>query len=201
MKTLLPAAALTIVILPLAVHGATVTLYGKMHLSIDYVDSDSQPATGQSSTNLNVSSNSSRIGFKGRENLGGGWKAIWQVEQSVDIAESGGRWATRNSFVGLSGGLGTALAGRYDSAYKRLGRRFDVFSDTLGDTRALLGSEAGGRNDFDNREDNSVVYLTPRFKGFSAIATYSAALDNTNRGPNNGNSGADDNNTDVWTCS
>ena len=48
-------------------------------------------ATGATNSALDVKSvnrvtaNNSRIGFKGWEDLGNGLKAIWQVEQNVDI--------------------------------------------------------------------------------------------------------------------
>ena len=101
---------------------ADVTIYGKLHMSLDYVMSDNQAASGQDKNNLNVSSNSSRIGFKGSEDLGGGLKGIWQVEQSVNLDESGSQWATRNSFLGVSSGFGDLLLGRHDTPYKVIGR-------------------------------------------------------------------------------
>jgi predicted porin len=56
---------------------AEATIYGRIHSDFANVDN------GDDST-LAITSNASRVGFKGSEDLGGGLKAIWQVETQID---------------------------------------------------------------------------------------------------------------------
>jgi major outer membrane protein P.IB len=61
----------------------------------------------------------SRIGFKGHEHLGNNLNAIWQVENSVNVA-GGGDWAGRESFIGLEGNFGKIRAGKLETQLKSM---------------------------------------------------------------------------------
>jgi predicted porin len=74
-----------------------VTVYGVAHLSIDYLDSDSDGIDG-----FDVASRASRIGFKGTEDLANGLKAIWKMEFQVDMADAGNQ--SEGSFTRYTGG-------------------------------------------------------------------------------------------------
>jgi predicted porin len=143
---------------------ADATIYGRMHLDFANVDN------GDDST-LAITSNASRVGFKGTEDLGGGLKAIWQVESQIGgdgAAFDGGKgWASRNTFVGLSGGWGTAILGQHDTPYKLVGRKVDFFGDQYGDNRAIT-------NQFkmDARAPNVIAYISPNWGGFGIKAAY-----------------------------
>jgi predicted porin len=116
---------------------------------------------------MQISSNASRIGFKGAEDLGGGLSAIWQIESGINLDEQNGSFASRNSFVGLKGGFGTALIGNHDTPLKLVGRAVDLFGDTMADSRNVMG---GGS---DTRADNVIAYISPSWTGFSFAAAYS----------------------------
>src|SRR5574340_348666 len=150
-----------------------VDVYGKLHMSVS-VFSDQQEATAgdvhAGVNDLQVSSNASRIGFKGAEDLGGGLSAIWQIESGVTLDEQSGTWASRNSFVGLKGEWGTAIAGNHDTPLKLVGRAVDLFGDTMADSRNVMG---GGS---DTRAKNVVAYISPSFSGLSFAAAYSSGL-------------------------
>jgi len=139
-------------------------IYGRAHVSAESLDD------GEDSSEY-LSSNSSRIGFKGAADLKNDLKAIWQVETEIKIDESGTEFATRNSYAGLSSSLGTALAGRHDSPYKTLGRKVDLFNDQIGDSRNITGINACG---CDIRLNNVVMYESPVMKGVNLVAAYSA---------------------------
>ena len=141
-----------------------VDVYGKLHVSLN-IPGD-QTDTGAGSGDLQLASNASRIGFKGAEDLGGGLSAIWQLEQTVNLDESGGGFASRNSFLGLKGGFGTLIAGRHDTPLKNVGRAVDLFGDTMADSRNVLN---GGS---DTRANNVIVYMTPDMGGFGIAAAY-----------------------------
>jgi len=210
-KKILTVAVASALVAPMAAF-SDVTVYGQLHTSLDYISSKSEPASysgtvngvpytvHERKSNLNVSSNSSRLGFKGTEDLGGGLKTIWQLESEVNLTDSTGAANTgptslagRNSFLGLSGGFGTFLTGRHDTPYKMLGRSLDPFGDTVGDTRQLLGIG------FDSRRDNVIAYITPNFSGFSAIVAYVDALNYTTAGANSGNVGQDNSKVNAWS--
>ena len=150
------------------VAAADITIYGRLAMSLDYLQSDRGDRDDIS--DFQVASNASLLGFKGTEGLGGGLKAIWQVETALQLEEQfGNRWATRNSFLGLSGGWGTAIAGKHDTPMKIVSRKLDPFVNTALDTRAMLGISSQGANNFNLRPSNTFAYISPQFSGFTGI--------------------------------
>lgn len=153
---------------------SNVDIYGVINVSVSRIDSD---VTGTDNS-TSITSNASRIGFKGTEDLGGGLAAIWQIESGFNADESAttpNTFASRNTFIGLKGGFGTVLAGRHDTPMKLLGRSVDNFGDTLADSRNLLGADrAGGASIFDLRTDNTIAYISPSFSGLTLIGAYVA---------------------------
>ena len=119
----------------------------------------------------------SAINFRAQEDLGGGMKALFVLEQGISIdngTSSAGRTFGRQAFVGLSGVPGTLTMGRQytplDNAYGVV----DPFgNNTAGDIKNIFGKDA----DFQTRDfrmDNAVVYMTPaNLGGFNASAAYS----------------------------
>ena len=155
---------------------SSVTLYGTIDTSITYVHhaagSDNLWALGNSSSG-NLSG--SRWGLKGAEDLGGGLKAIFQLENgfnpSTGQSGQGGRMFGRQAFVGLSSEQLGALT---------LGRQYDPLIDLVqGITAdAYFGSAFATPGDVDNydnsfRVNNAVKYTTPVWNGLQAAAMYS----------------------------
>jgi len=155
---------------------AGVEIYGKARVSLDYItNNDPNPANKDSTVSL--SSNVSRLGFKGDEDLGNGLSALWQIETQVDF-DTGTTFSTpRNTFVGLSGGFGMVTAGRNETAYRIVTNRLDPFSDTKADYNAIIGN-IGGTRVFDNRTNNLVSYASPDLSGLKVQISYS--LNRTN---------------------
>ena len=172
-KKLLAAALSAAFVAPIAM--ADVVTYGVINSSVEFAK-----ATGATNSALDVKSvnrvtaNNSRIGFKGWEDLGNGLKAIWQVEQNVDIdtGNSTTSWANRNSFVGLEGSFGRVLLGKHDSAYKTMtiGLGTNILADTSADTCNSQAIFCRG----DQRVSNTVQYYSPVVNGFSAGVSYGA---------------------------
>ena len=77
------------------------------------------PATAspQNRTIYRVNSNSSRLGVRGTEALGGGLSAIFQIESSIQADSTGGTLAGRETFVGLQGAWGTFKMGYFLAPY------------------------------------------------------------------------------------
>lgn len=152
---------------------SNVDIYGVIKSSYDYIDTDA-PAGVADGNVTKISSNSSRIGFKGSEDLGGGLKAVWQWETALTTDTSGAPTSNRNTFVGLAGGFGTFLVGTHDTPYKLATGSLDVFSDTMGDYNTIMGN-VNGTNLFDLRGPNVWAYISPTFSGFhAAIARVNA---------------------------
>ena len=158
---LAPAAALA--------DSGNVVIYGQANASYDNISTNTD---GQDTLNR-ISSNSSRLGFKGTEDLGNGLSAVWQMESSIGLdATAGSTLGGRNTFVGLSSKtMGTALLGRHDTPYKLATGSLDVFADTMGDYNSIIGA-VNGSAVRDLRLDNVAAYISPTFSGFhAAVAT------------------------------
>ncbi|MCP5278199.1 MAG: porin [Thiobacillus sp.] len=147
---------------------SNVDIYGVIKSSYDYINTDAAVGGANPDDDLTrISSNSSRIGFKGSEDLGGGMKAVWQWETGLTTDTSGAATGNRNTFVGLAGGFGTFLVGTHDTPYKLATGSLDVFGDTMGDYNTIMGS-TNGTNNFDLRGSNVWAYISPTFSGFHA---------------------------------
>jgi predicted porin len=175
---------------------ANVDVYGRLNISIE--DNNGNDVTPQ------VTDRQSFIGFKGSEDLGGGLKAIWQIESTISPGNSdgvgGATLAGRNSFVGLSGGFGTVLAGRHDTPYKLSTGRLDPFSDTVADYNGDGGAlGVGGKSPYtqlvhathDHRSNNAVAYISPNFSGFTLAAAVVMTNSNNTAGDNDANKSFD----------
>ncbi|HUW26300.1 MAG TPA: porin [Gallionella sp.] len=156
-----------------------VSVYGKADLSYDFINTGTSAAGVAGTSKGNVSSNVSKLGFKGAEGIGDGLSAIWQVEGQVNIDNVGGTFATRNSFLGLkSDSGGTVLLGRHDTPYKLATRKLDIFGDSIADNRALLGGVTSNTTvdsasaAFDGRQPDIVMYTSPDMNGFVGMIAY-----------------------------
>ena len=148
---------------------ADVSVYGRAHISVDYLDD------GADYSETNLSSNSSRLGFKGSHDINPGLTAFFQIEQQINFttgnSNGGSDFATRDTFVGLKGdNWGAIQAGRFDSPFKKARGPANLFGDQVGDMRNLTRT---GNARFDERFDNTVQYTTPNFAGFNAVLAYS----------------------------
>ncbi len=165
-KSVLALAVTSALFAPLAVQADTV-LYGSARVSVDYVDAD--PSDGY----WDIVDDDSRLGVQGSEDLGGGLSAIYQYEFGVDVTEgSSGFRNNRPKFVGLKGNFGTVTLGTQETPYYHVSGITDIFNSsmTYGGDAWLGGSFASegqrGPGSF-IRLDNSILYVTPDFSGFS----------------------------------
>lgn len=166
---------------------SNVTIYGVADASMDFTNiGDTTTTSGKRVTK--ISSNQSRLGFKGTEDLGNGLKAVFQIETAynVDASTTGGTLNSRNTFVGLQGdSWGRIVFGQHDSPYKTATRGWDSFGDHLGDNRNIV---AQGFISFDDRPANTVRYDSPDMNGFQFAAAYVAGAEAaTTSGPTKGN--------------
>lgn len=164
--------------LPTAALAATsnVDIYGQFSASVDFVNFDAP----NKSDEMLVSSHASRLGIRGKEDLGGGLSAVWGTEAGVAIDDGGTTWGSRGSYVGLaSKSLGQViLGGQLNTPHKMSTVRLDVFGDSLADYNGIIGQAsntgaAGNRAVFDARGSNAIQYTSPSLAGVVVDAMYS----------------------------
>lgn len=176
MKKILAVAIASAFAAPAFAATANVDVYGQFRGSVDYVESDN------TENRMRVSSNNSRLGFKGAEDLGGGLSAIWQWEYSFQLDQQGsgpqsntptqGSNSHRHTFVGLSSKtLGSLTFGTQESPLKTSTGPLAVFGDTLGDYRSVFTR-------LTTRSDNSVLYTSPKMGGLTVQAMYGTRNEN-----------------------
>ncbi len=182
---------------------ANVTLYGRLNLDVEFIkaktqDLNSTDPTATTNTTVNrVSSNTSRLGVRGTESLGGGLNAIFQIESNVsgDTGNSSGSgFASRETFVGLQGSWGRFTMGKFlmpqDDLHGIFGNTPTLLTSILS-TAALWaqGPQSKGSGGFDARTGNNLRYDTPNMSGFTAALQYSTRDSSGNADANAGVAG------------
>ena len=162
----------------MALHQVHRQLYGAIDLSMVYVDH----VRGASHSRVDSGGNwPSRWGVRGREDLGDGLAAVFQLEQGINADDGtlgqGGRAFGRQAFVGLSHTkYGTLTFGRqYDFAYA-------IPPDVVMIIGGLAAATGGNGRNADLhlggvRYDNSVKYLG-RFGPVQAGLMYGLGSEN-----------------------
>src|SRR3954467_13153274 len=118
-----------------------VTLYGRVYVTLEQVQAKGSNPTNAAevSSRTRVSDQSSLLGVRGTEDLGGGLKAFFQLETGFKPDENNTTFAARNSAVGLQGGFGSVLLGRWDTPWKTATIAVDPYGDlTLGGITGVL---------------------------------------------------------------
>ncbi|MFX1673374.1 porin [Paraburkholderia sp. A2WS-5] len=152
---------------------SSVTLYG-------IIDEDFNINTNAGGKHLyNLSSGvmqGSRFGLRGAEDLGGGLKAVFVLENGFDVNSGGlgqgGLMFGRQAYVGLS-----------SDSYGRvtMGRQYDALVDNVGPLEAgdqwagYIGAHPGDLDNFNNayRTNNTVKYTSANYAGLTFTGTYS----------------------------
>jgi predicted porin len=152
---------------------ASVTVYGILDLYYVH-EQGSNPAGSVNSIDAGAASSAgSRLGFKGREDLGGGLAAIFTAEMGfgpdTGAFDGTGVGFGRQAFVGLQGNFGVLKFGRQYNPLFTGGSKYDPFSGAYeGFYNRLISLGAG------KRLNNTVIYGTPdNLGGFNAEASYS----------------------------
>ncbi|SDH98611.1 porin [Paraburkholderia phenazinium] len=156
---------------------SSVTLYGVIDEGFNYTSNVGGNAAYEMESGY---AQGSRWGLKGTEDLGGGLKAIFQLENGFDVNTGklgqGGRMFGRQAYVGLA-----------DNTYGTLtfGRQYDSVVDYLAQTTAN-GNWAGylfahpyDNDNTDNsfRLGNAVKYASPNIGGFQFGGAYAFSND------------------------
>jgi predicted porin len=168
---------------------SSVSVYGL--LDMGYSDVSTKDTAGDTTDTKGINSgaglSSSRLGFKGAEDLGGGLKAGFTYELGLTPENSTSTHATRAALLSLSSNsMGSLSFGRGNTLGKNTNDGFTAFGGggsfeqgavTLEVTRgSALGTVGSTKNDavetkpaFD-RASNQVTYVSPKFSGFTVAA-------------------------------
>ncbi len=148
---------------------SNVTLYGRADAALG------KPFGGKSQMISNYKE-TSMLGVRGVEDLGGGLKASFNFEQGINIEDgaltggAAGAW-NRAAWLAVGGGFGEFAMGRMTTAQNRTMGMFDL-NGTANNTSALknLGLDADGSLG-GNRANSQFMYTSPNMSGFQARAS------------------------------
>ncbi len=141
---------------------STVTIFGVLDANVRQIDNNGTKVKQLGTDGLN----SSRLGFRGVEDLGGGLKAGFWLEAALNVDDgtlnSSGKFWHRRSTVGLEGSFGEIRLGRdYAPTYTGISD-FDAFGDSGVGKFSNLQSKLTGTVNTNSRADNEVQYILPK---------------------------------------
>ncbi len=152
---------------------AQTTIYGRLNTSLERQDSAGVKSSG-------MFNNSSRIGFKGIEDMGGGLKAGFQLEHGFDSdtgsSTQGTQFWARQSEVNLSGQFGTVRLGNFTS------EAYFATADYVSLHNHDTGSSADALYAYVGRNGNKLAYRSPDLNGL----TLEGAVSLKEAGPDHG---------------
>ena len=176
---------------------SSVTLFGVADAGVTYLNGKDNWSGVTSGNNL-----TSRLGFRGTEDLGGGLKANFWLEGGFNLdngdgansyagAKAGeGFQFKRRSTVGVEGSFGEVRLGRELTAAFNATARYDVFGSVgIGQSRLWVDGgvvDASGNATAvttNQRISNAVTYVSPNFAGFKVGVNY--AFGETSAGTSN----------------
>ena len=170
-KHLIAAAVAAAVVAPAAMAQSTVTVYGIIDAGFQNFDNGADSYTRSTNNALATS----RLGFRGSEDLGGGLKANFQLEATLNPSEGGVGSTTANqtfnreAWVGVSGGFGELRVGRQDVTF---GQDIDSGASQAGNL--VFAAVGGSSGELGGDVSGVIKYITPKFNGFNAELGYSS---------------------------
>lgn len=174
---------------------SSVTLSGNIKGGVAQTKYSGGAAGANTGTGLSVADGSSRFIIGGTEDLGGGLKAVFQIDTRFRVDDNGGssttgaagtgtisafaapsQLASGNTFVGLSGGLGMIQIGKMDTHYclgtDQHGARATALQASSCAILGFVGSSAAPIANA-SRSVNMIRYTTPNMAGFQGQFNYS----------------------------
>jgi general bacterial porin, GBP family len=151
--------------------GNSLQLYGLLAPTIGYVTATgSRNPGGNPPYSVRFASTGSYWGIRGAEDLGGGWQAIFQYENTINVGtgsntNASGAFSGRDTFVGVQSDkfgvleMGYLTSPLYNSVgmYKFLGDQLPIASTT-----SLMTTLNGSSLEFNQRVASAVLYSTSK---------------------------------------
>ncbi|WP_158906953.1 porin [Burkholderia sp. L27(2015)] len=158
---------------------SSVTLYGIVDVAIDISNQGNGTLAAMQGGGLN----SSEFGLKGVEDLGSGYKAIFDLENgfssSSGVLLQNGLLFGRQAWMGLAAPWGTVTFGRQYSPEYVANSANDAFSHGLAGGLSNIGTTQAGKTagvltaySITGRTNNSINYVSPTIDGFTLRAMY-----------------------------
>ena len=201
-KHLIAAAVAAAVVAPAAMAQSSVELYGI--LSTGYSSITSEGVIGNANVSRKITTtgaeggqSGSRLGVRGKEDLGGGLSAGFVLEMAADMDAglTNGADSTRLGYVDLTGAFGTIRGGRVDGVARQVQNNFTAtgnsgfapgnvagsYAYAFSATGSVTGADLDvlkdmawgqGGNGSNGRVSSSIGYISPRMNGFSAQVQY-----------------------------
>jgi len=142
-----------------------VTLFGIVDASLRQVKNGGDSVSSLASGGIN----SSRLGVRGAEDLGGGLRAGFWLEHGFNLdtgtQSDASRFWNRRSTVSLIGGFGEVRLGRDFTPIYTGWSDFDAFSDNGVAAGGKFSDRIGSNVDTLTRSDNQLTYLLPAMGG------------------------------------
>jgi predicted porin len=123
---------------------AQVEVYGTIHMSINKMKYGETGAIPSKSA-WDVASHASNVGVRGRENVGGGQTAWFQVETNASMERSNNvahtsNFASRNSALGMQGAWGNLFVGQWTTPWADLDALWSIGTvATYGPVTSIIG--------------------------------------------------------------
>ena len=165
---------------------SSVTLFGIVDTNVSYLDGVSNAAGTNTDSKYGIGTSgnaTSRLGFRGVEDLGGGLKAGFHLEGEIfgDDGNANGFNFQRRSTVSLMGGFGEVRMGRELTPSYSKTSSYDLFGQT-GIGQFMGWRDWASNSDFgaavptadasNVRSSNMISYYTPNFGGLTAGLGY-----------------------------
>lgn len=158
---------------------ADVKVYGIVDTGIHWTNSNSEKHTTVMDSGI---TRGSRFGFIGSEELGNGWKAIFNLENGFTVDDGAldntkNRFFNRNAYLGVDGPYGELRFGRIGALGSGVNgsiflNSFTVFGNLWKECQALQVI-----NHQVQRIDNAIRYESPDLAGLKLYAEYSNGVD------------------------
>jgi len=145
---------------------SNVTIYGNIDMGYMHRSGHNGTVAATEAQNaIGQNASQSYIGFKGAEDLGGGTKAIFDLQYRVNPDANAGLAQAGHQYVGLTGGFGTAVAGYLD------GLRYGIYGKYNPFGNYSVGTFTSMTTQYD-RAANAIAYISPSFNGFTLILAH-----------------------------
>ncbi|WP_201594715.1 porin [Psychrobacter fulvigenes] len=199
MKKILLVTAMAAFSLPSA--QAAPKFYGKVFLTADYINAkaDMNTRLGVNETTkvlsaydedvVELTSHSSRLGVKGSEAMTDNTDVVYQLEYRISVDGDDKSFKSRDTYLGLANkhfgefrfGRNSSVLGEVDKAIVTEG-----YWDNLGDSKLKSNNKPRALNMLDDsRQDNSMVWIAPKYKDLPLELRVQYALDESSAADSN----------------
>jgi len=154
-------------------------LYGRVHVSVEKLQSGGQAAVSR----WEFKNNTSRIGIRGSYDVGNDFYAFYQIESGAaadgdGLGTGSNTLGGRETFAGFGhNGAGSIKVGNfyhpYDDLHYVSGNYWQLFTGTSNDATLWANGANAATGGFDQRLANGASYYTPQWNGFQAKIWYS----------------------------